>query len=477
MKYSAPYGVSDPDAHYINGNPQTGVQGSIPPASAFEEPQRELVNFIVQSNLNPDDGDLYQLTKAIRSQYVNVTRDIGTVANAIVCMLSPPLQSYTLGLPLQVIVARTNTGNATIDAGPGIAQIVRPDGSVLQAGDLSAGGIATLVFDGTRFQMLNFLGATSGGSNTYFVKIPYVADTSSVSNAITAVFTPAITTVAPGDAVLVKLANPITGATTIKVNGLAAAPVTKPDQSPLTSGDGAVGQIMLLIWDGLRWQFSNLKYATLKTGFQLYAARGTYSFVVPPNVFRLTSVRIWGSGGGGGSGYPYGTTGPTGGGGGGAGGYSEIKGLDVVPGQTIPIIIGAGGAGTPAYNWSTGGSGGASSFGSFCSATGGTGGTNGYPSTLGNGGSPGVGSGGNINYQGAFGSPGLPCTPMIVYSGGGSGGSAPMIGVESVGGYSLYDTGGNGAGGAGGEAFVSGYYSSTRGADGGDGRCEIDWRL
>ncbi|MHC2399095.1 hypothetical protein ACVMGC_003639 [Bradyrhizobium barranii subsp. barranii] len=30
MKYNQPYGVSDPKAPYINGNPATGQQGSIP---------------------------------------------------------------------------------------------------------------------------------------------------------------------------------------------------------------------------------------------------------------------------------------------------------------------------------------------------------------------------------------------------------------------------------------------------------------
>ena len=38
MQYEAPYGISDPNAHYINGDPSQGIQGSIPPAAAFENP-------------------------------------------------------------------------------------------------------------------------------------------------------------------------------------------------------------------------------------------------------------------------------------------------------------------------------------------------------------------------------------------------------------------------------------------------------
>jgi hypothetical protein len=46
VKYNQPYGITDPDAPYINGNPSTGTMGSIPPAPSIEHPQREIVNVI-----------------------------------------------------------------------------------------------------------------------------------------------------------------------------------------------------------------------------------------------------------------------------------------------------------------------------------------------------------------------------------------------------------------------------------------------
>jgi hypothetical protein len=46
MLYNQPYGVSDPNASYINGNPSTGTAGSIPPAASIEHDQREIVNVI-----------------------------------------------------------------------------------------------------------------------------------------------------------------------------------------------------------------------------------------------------------------------------------------------------------------------------------------------------------------------------------------------------------------------------------------------
>ena len=53
MKYNQPYGVSDPNAPYINGNPTTGTMGSIPPAASIEYPQREIVNVISNGGLTP----------------------------------------------------------------------------------------------------------------------------------------------------------------------------------------------------------------------------------------------------------------------------------------------------------------------------------------------------------------------------------------------------------------------------------------
>jgi hypothetical protein len=46
LLYNAPFGNSDNDASYVNGNPSTGTMGSIPPAASIEHPQREIVKVI-----------------------------------------------------------------------------------------------------------------------------------------------------------------------------------------------------------------------------------------------------------------------------------------------------------------------------------------------------------------------------------------------------------------------------------------------
>jgi hypothetical protein len=77
MQYNQPYGVSDPNASYVNGNPSTGTMGSIPPAASIEHDQREVVEVINTANTRgykdfsntacaaPTTADLTQLRKAI----------------------------------------------------------------------------------------------------------------------------------------------------------------------------------------------------------------------------------------------------------------------------------------------------------------------------------------------------------------------------------------------------------------------------
>jgi hypothetical protein len=52
---------------YINGNPVTGTEGSIPPATSFDEDQIEIVTVIQNAGLTPDHNDLTQLWQAIQS--------------------------------------------------------------------------------------------------------------------------------------------------------------------------------------------------------------------------------------------------------------------------------------------------------------------------------------------------------------------------------------------------------------------------
>lgn len=79
----------------------------------------------------------------------------GGAADAITVTLDPVPAAYVEGLRLVVKIASTNTGAATINVNAlGNKSIKRPDGTALQAGDLTAGNVIDLVYDGTNFKIV-----------------------------------------------------------------------------------------------------------------------------------------------------------------------------------------------------------------------------------------------------------------------------------------------------------------------------------
>jgi hypothetical protein len=164
LKYNAPYGVSDPNAAYINGNPSTGTMGSIPPAASIEYPQRELVNFFADCTLVPDNGDLHQLSRSVQTGHVIYAVDTGS-ANIVSIALTPPLTAYIDGMHIWARIAVTNTGPSAVSVnGLPSKNIVRRGGAALQAGDMPGGYLSLLVYNGlhSNFELYG-TGFTQGG--------------------------------------------------------------------------------------------------------------------------------------------------------------------------------------------------------------------------------------------------------------------------------------------------------------------------
>jgi len=167
------------------------------------------------------------------------------------------------------------------------------------------------------------------------------------------------------------------------------------------------------------------------------------NWVVPANVYSVDLVLV-GGGSSGSGGSSSGSGGVYGGGRGGNGGeikyYNNIK---VTPGQSIPIIIGAGGAGVSGTN--DGNAGGATQFlnsnifsnGGIAPSKG-VGGTNGYP-----------GTGGEY------------ILPLLIGMGYGGGGGGTASSTSSVGGG-----GGGGGSSAGGTGAPNGATGGTAGTGG-----------
>jgi len=161
MKYYQPYGISDPDAPYINGNPATGTMGSIPPAQSIEHPQREIVNFINKNGLTPTDADLLQLSKAVQRGFVNYGQDVGA-PNDIQITPIVPVGSYQLGHRFIIKMGFGSTSQCTVNvSGLGKVPLIHTDLTPMAAWELTVGQLIEVAYDGANFQLI--AGGASGG--------------------------------------------------------------------------------------------------------------------------------------------------------------------------------------------------------------------------------------------------------------------------------------------------------------------------
>lgn len=80
MKYTQPLNEAE-DAHYINGDPSIGQTGSIIPAGALENPQREIVNTITSAGLTPSASSNSQLAQAISAKITAASNTLQTQIN------------------------------------------------------------------------------------------------------------------------------------------------------------------------------------------------------------------------------------------------------------------------------------------------------------------------------------------------------------------------------------------------------------
>jgi hypothetical protein len=241
-------------------------------------------------------------------------------------------------------------------------------------------------------------------------------------NSLACIFDPPLMAYRVGFVVRIKVRNNNTGASQIDC-GPGARTITRLDGSPLHANDMVIGGIAVLRYDGASFQLANPNPAALLASAPHGLARderaggsnityvinqyasyqailawtdaGTYDWVVPADVTRAW-LRLWGGGGGG---IIVGDNKKIGG----PGGYVEDL-ADLVPGEPMRIVIGAGGLTSPKNQASQASAqrGGMSSFGS---ATGNpiytaTGGGEPYKTPSGavpSNGDPGVGSGGAVN--------------------------------------------------------------------------------
>lgn len=265
---------------------------------------------------------------------------------------------------------------------------------------------------------------------------------------------------------------------TVELQMKSGAPATTGTQSTPPVDNGWVGLYVITVAYGQTSvtsvnittiptaPFLSWKLPWLRPGF----GSGTQSlttagnFIVPTGVTQV-EVEVWG-GGAGSFASVAGTSVGIGSGGGSGGGYARKRVTGLTPGQSVPVVVGAGGTwGTIMGESPT--CGGTSSFGSNVSATGGA--LNNLASTSSpqNGATPaGIGVGGDVNLSGSAGQ-------AAVFSQGGMGGGAPMGGSQNSGTSGV--AGAFPGGGAAGAGTGSNGNTSYNGAAGASGLVVVRW--
>lgn len=197
--------------------------------------------------------------------------DIGALNALVITPINPVVTALVAGMGFRVKVLVTNTGGSTIlingagGATFGPITIRRGSNVAVAAADLTSGAIVDLVYDGTNFQMANYLGAAATSNTNTVVNIPYVADSGTL-NALVGTYSPAILVGAlvAGLTIEIKLANTITGACNINVSGLGNKPVKTGDLQNPPPNVYVAGEVLLLAYDGTQFQIVNTSSLTYR---------------------------------------------------------------------------------------------------------------------------------------------------------------------------------------------------------------------
>lgn len=435
------------------------------------------------------DGDLNQIVSAINdpASYSNYAVDSGAV-NALAATFSPPVTSLVAGLALQVKVLNTNTGASTLNAnGTGAKNIVQQSGSALIAGQLTAGGLLSVIYDGTNYVMISASGAVTNVVSIAFAG--YLGQTGSTQlNAAPSnlqVFTAPPPTLVQGAGTVssgvggallltfaaahglregeavqfsstVTLPGNISASTTYIVHLPTANPTTTINIYAVPTGWQYMVPLITAASPPAGVTFGALiAFSTTGSG-TLTASPG---WVAPSGVTRARGRGVAGGSGGGGA-----TTNTASGGGGAAGEFSESF-FAVVGGTFYSMVVGAGGAGGTAGG-GAGVIGGATSFFGISlnpgAATGG-----GELGSLGGA----TGSGATVDIAGGDGHPGVLAAGNTL---GGTPG-ASRYGGGGRAGYSTLTTGNARAPGSGGGGGGASAGAQEAGSNGASGIIEIEW--
>ena len=195
--------------------------------------------------------------------------DAGTAnAHVVTGIHGAVLLALVTGQKVRYAVKVANSGAVTvaIDSIAAVA-IKKQYNQALAAGDLRAGQIIELVYDGTNFQLTSSISGTP---------LEYVVDSSGAANTLTVAPGIALTGYVAGHRIAVKVANTNTGATNINVSGLGNRAIFY-NGAALTGYEMLANEIYDFIDDGTRYQLVSRAYNKrfTFTGSAITGAAGT----------------------------------------------------------------------------------------------------------------------------------------------------------------------------------------------------------
>lgn len=316
-----------------------------------------------------------------------------TGTNTLIGTSTPPYTAYVAGMTISFVAANTNTGAVTIDVdGLGAKNIYTGSAAPLSGGELVAGRMIQLEYDGTRFQLQ-------------------------------------VNSIADGSVTAAKIAS---GAVT-------PAKLSTGGPSWDASGNVTATGSVKATATGFIFPDSTTQATALPATVNVQTFTSTATWTKPSGGYRMARIQVWGGGGGGGRSNAINATGA-----GGGGAYNEMTVPLSYLAATVTATVGAGGAG--ATGTGNGGAGGNSSFAlatafmgrSSVDAFGGGGGGGPLSSTGGAGGAPGgqLSAGGQPTSggvaQGAFGTPNAGASFWAGGAGGWNNGINNFDGQSSV---------------------------------------------
>lgn len=216
--------------------------------------------FIASQDLDAfDDGNLSNLltnftaalNKTVGTQFPSRQRihfgsDTG-IANRIVADVSPDITSYEAGAIYWVLAANAPTGAsiANLD-NRGDRNIVRRDGTAIQANDWRAGEIIELRDDGSRLQLANWTQANAPSPAALW----HSGVASGTTSALSVTLAPTITAYEDRLPVFVVFPNGVATNAAISLNGLSPIPLQRNDGSPIQALDVPPGAFALFGMSG-----------------------------------------------------------------------------------------------------------------------------------------------------------------------------------------------------------------------------------